>query len=325
MTITVETLRAAALAKTSYENYVVRLNKFQEFTGEGLEWIMLNPKEAITRLMKHLKKASTLSNYITPVCKLYTVNKDFSKKHTKEHQLWRKYLKFYKLEMEKIYKKTQYSKAQADKVVQWKEVEAEFCKTKTKFFDGKLTRREHMEFLLFSIFLNMNPKRADLGNIRIYEKGPVKNTISNYIVLAPKPILVLNAYKTSKFYGTLKENIPFDLLVLLKKSLELWPREHLFLNSRVDPEPYTKNDSYGKFVKRTFGKYFGREMGVGLWRIVYINANVNFQTDEYGDIEEGARLRGHSVLQEFFMYRKKNLPASDRRPDDERGKPIACS
>lgn len=322
MDVTYDNILKSGISEKSYANYVVRLDRMQHITGHNIEWVMLHPLDTITKIKNKIsKEPTTIANNVTAVCKLYTVHPRFAKAHQVERDTWQKYLKHYKTEASNAYKKTVYRTKQEDRLVTWKDTENKFCELKTRFNNGKLDKKEHMEFMLFAVLVNMNPKRADLGNIRIYDKDPHQET--NYIFLSPNPKLVLNKYKTAKFHGKLEEMIPFELLILIKKSILSNPREYLFVDNTG--KPYEKNNSYSQFVRRAFLKHFGKLMGVSLWRHVYINANVDFNNDTFEDLEEGARLRGHSVMQELLTYRKKAVaPKDDRRPDAERGQPAKC-
>jgi hypothetical protein len=320
-------LKLSLIQESSYNNYVVRLNRVQQVTGQNLEWIMKNPIDTIKYVkLKISTNPRTLAGYIAPICKLFQVHPRFQKLNDQHYATWQKYLKHYrKVDIEQT-KKSELSPKQEKNAVGWQSVHEKYCELKDA--PELATKFKIQQFhLLLSLFLNMHAKRADLGNVRIYERDP-KSTTHNYIYLKPKPFLILNKYKTAKVRGAIKEPLNETLVADIKKSLERFPREYLILGSQK-MEPYTKNNSYSQYVKRAFIKHFGRGMGVGLWRIIFITANTDFNETSYGDLEVAAHYKGHSVQQEFLAYRKKPSEKTKdifyKRPSDEKGEPVTCA
>lgn len=327
--ITLDTLDDETLTRKTKDNYKFRANRLVEVTGKDLEWLMIHPKDTLVLVKKHVSsEPSTLANYITIICKLYSLHPEFIRLHAKPYKDYQTYLKFYRNKVQETYKQSEYKKKQENKIVPWKKLQAYFCEYKHKAI-VKTSVKDNLECLLFAFFLNLRPKRADYGNLYVLAKEPARGRApqGNYVILSPKPYLVLNEYKTAKKRGQIKEDIPFELLVQLKESLTLFPRNYVFVSTwpKTYMKPYAKNNSYSRWVMRTFSKHFGKEMGVSLWRSVYINANVDFQYGKYEDIEKGAQLSGHSVQHAFMVYRKFSEPAvGDQRPANEKGKPVKC-
>lgn len=303
MEVSIERLKESGIADSSYQNYLVRLRRLRQVVGDkDWVWILSHPVESISAIKTHISSnASTIVNYIVPICKLFNLYPRIQKLYGEEYLVWQKYLKHYRKSEQETTKRSLFSEKQQQNLVEWKEVADKYCelgadpKSETHY-------EVHQFWLLLSLLLNMNAKRADLGAIQIFKRDPGKKEI-NYLFLEPKMTLVLNLYKTAKVRGAIQEPLNEKLSGDIKRSLELFPRQHLIVSLR-DKEPYKTNNAYSHYVRREFDKHFGRAMGVGLWRIVYITATVDFNETPYDVLEKNAHYKGHSLQQEFMAYRK---------------------
>jgi hypothetical protein len=308
--------------------YAFRLKRLQELTHLPLDYIALHPQETFKTLeaLDTPPDTSTKASYATALCKLYKLHPSYSSQHPTALQGWQEQLQTYKQEEQEAYKKNELKPKQKERLVQWNDLTSLYCTLKRDPL-SKTSMKQNQELLLFSFLLNIRPKRADLGNVRIYQDIPIPlPTTHNLLYLKPQPTLVLNDYsKTADRYGQLIEPLPFELHILLKESLALFPREYVFIGAQLKG-PYLKNNSYSRFVMRAFEKHAGKRMGVSLWRSVYINANVDFQNDSTENIIANARLMGHSFTQQYTCYRKKQDVQSEenQRPREEKGKPVTC-
>lgn len=302
MQVSVERLEKSGIAESSYKHYLMRLGRIKQVMGDkDWVWIMAHPIETITAIKNQIStNPSTIVNCIVPVCKLFSVYPRLQKIHADSYQKWQGYLKHYRNAEQQITKRSVFSEKQKDNLVEWQEVSDKYCELKA---DTRIKTDHdiHQFWLLLSLFLHMNAKRADLGNIKIFKKDPELTDI-NYIVLEPMTI-ILNKYKTAAVRGVIKEPLDKRLADDITFSLETYPREYLLLSPR-SKQPYINNNSYSQYVKREFLRHFNRAMGVGLWRIVYISAKVDFNETPFDQLEREAHYKGHSIGQEFMAYRK---------------------
>lgn len=302
MTLLESISKAQGLNETTKKTYTICANRLVGVTGQSLEWIMANPNKTLLTAKEELTtNASTLSNFCVVICKLYSLNPIYQTSFPNSYKMWQRYLRHYRNKEERQYKESKYTEKQLKNYIGWEEVQAHYCKLKADP-QTHLTQQSNQEYLLFSLLLNMNAKRADLGNIRIHDKDPDFKT-TNYLYFKPQPTLVLTEYKTAKKFGIIKEPLNPTLVSDIKESLRLFPRSHLIVSLRLQ-QPYEKNNSYSQYVKRVFSKHFGRAMGVSLWRSVYISANVDFNDTPYEVLERNALYMGSSVEQELLTYRK---------------------
>lgn len=322
--ISIENLKIDRISAKTLETYKTRLRSIiRSCEGRSLGWILQHPSDVIKLVKQNMSSNNgTIAACAVAICKLYSVYPELQTKWPKAYQLWQHSLVHYRKQDELEIQKSKMTNKQKDKIVDWDSVHTKFCELQ-RSSDTRNKLQNHMEYLLFAMLLNTKPKRADLGKVQIVEK---KQEIDepNYILIPRRNktgTLVLNDYKTSKVYGTLIEPLSENLVSIINDSVNQFPREYLIISSRTH-EPYDKKNSYSHFVRRTFYKYFGKAMGISLWRNVYVRANIDFNEMPYNEMAESARLSGHSVNQMFKTYRKVDMP---QRPRDKMGKPVTCN
>ena len=169
------------------------------------------------------------------------------------------------------------------------------------------TLKSTQQFLLLSILVHLRPKRADLGAVKVYKENDPKKTDENYIVLRTETegtsYLVMNLYKTSKYYQTVEEDMPDELTKDLRTSLGRHPRDYIFTKENGEP---MSNNTYSVFVKHTFEELFGRSTGVSLLRHIYITEKLDFDDMTIQEQEDEAKLMLHtSGLQRRYKWPKK--------------------
>jgi len=168
------------------------------------------------------------------------------------------------------------------------------------------TLKSSQQFLLLSILVHLRPKRADLGAVKIYKEDDPRKTDENYIVLRTEggsSYLVMNLYKTSKYYQTVEEDLPEELTKDLRISLGRHPRDYVF--TKEDGTPMS-NNTYSVFVKHIFEELFGRSTGVSLLRHIYITEKLDFDDMTIQEQEDEAKLMLHtSGLQRRYKWPKK--------------------
>ena len=327
-------LQQTALTQVTRDGYHKRLTHLVKGTGKPIEWIMQNPDAVMTWMNKNIGDngagVASLATYSTAVCKLFSIHPDFKAKNKNAYTRWAQYLALYTKKRTEMYENNDLTPRQRENMVLSEEIKQAFCKLSDDP-EVNTNLKLNLHRLLFAVFLNIRPKRADLGNVWVSRDGtiPAKYAKLNYIHLnAKQPLLVLNTYKTAGMHGNIKEPLPLELVAIIKESLELFPRDHLFVwtrknkNNPNEMHPYDLNDSYGKFVRRAFEQHFGKAMGVSLWRRVYVGENVDFRVMSFKELKENAKLMGHTVLTQLLIYKSSGDQVA-RRAVEDIGKPIS--
>jgi hypothetical protein len=152
-----------------------------------------------------------------------------------------------------------------------------------------------MMYLVLSVYAHIVPKRADLGNVRVYRRLPSAHRDDhNYILLHRRaPVLVINQHKTQASHGRIVEALPRAFVEDVEWSMVVAPRRYLFVKRGGDA--YDKNNSYAKFVMRAFHHHFGKRIGVTFLRHLYLSSAVSFDTTTIAERRDIARKMGHSL------------------------------
>ena len=137
--------------------------------------------------------------------------------------------------------------------VEWSDI----VKKRQELANTKYASKEH---LILALYTYIPPLRQDFGFVKIlFDKPPLIQEKGNYIVLsktANKPsFLVLNDYKTTKTFPQYRKDLPKPLVDIIIKSLEMNPREYLFVNS--EGLPFKNKKRYGENINRTLLSIFG--------------------------------------------------------------------
>lgn len=296
------------VSDASYTNYKSRINTLINITGKDLKYILKHPTEMYEFLKKHYNgKYTTVSNYISVVTKIFSSNKDLADKYPISYKKWKHYLLEMKKAQHEKYQENQASDMQLEKIVTMQDIHTKYTVLKTDATTHN-NLKSHYQFLLLSCFIHIVPKRADLGNIYIYTHKPmILPDDINYITLYnDKPILQINKFKTAKHMPSgLTEEIPAALLADIHTSLKRYPRSYLFTDNKG--KPYTKNNSYSKFVQRSFQHLFGKSMGVSLWRHVWVSTQMDMQNMSQKELSKKIQLMGTSEHQTKNVYKWINI------------------
>lgn len=304
----VELLQKTYPNPKTFENYISRLRGLLQKMGNEsirLTDILHHPDTYYPTIQKAYPSITTRKNILTVLLVLFREDKELSSAHAEAYTKWKKlHDDLSKLQDAQI-RRSEPAEKQLRHYTSYEEIEKKY--EEMRKLAPHDTERHSMQFVLLSILVHLRPKRADLGAIKIYKEQDPRNKERNYIVLRKKgsSYLVMNMYKTSKYYQTVEEEIPNGLVRDIQTSLARWPREYLFRKDDGDP---MSNNTYSVFVKSTFMDLFGRSTGVGLLRHIYITEKLNFDDMTMEEQDAEAKLMLHtSGLQRQYKWPKKVL------------------
>lgn len=303
-------------AKTR-ENYASRLRGLVRNVGAGgLEEILVEPSAWYRKIQAAYPSLATRKNLLTAILVLFREDAELAT-HAEAAGRWRKLHEDLGRHQAARVRRSEPADKQIAHYTSFEEIEAKYDAMKRGH--PHTTRRASLQFVLLSVIVHLRPKRADLGAVLIVrgDRDPNRTDI-NYIVLRGKEatkepttkatggsFLVMNLYKTSKYYQTVQEELPPGLVTDIGTSLTRWPREYLFV--KEDGEPMS-NNTYTKFVQATFADLFGRATGVSLLRHIYISEKLDFDNMTLEEQNAEAKLMLHtSGLQRQYKWPKKVL------------------
>ena len=289
--------------RTKYEYYDV-LRRTLGGMNKTIEWVILHPNSTVHWYVNNISMSTSarlmLANAVVKMTKIYA---QYSAKHLEPVQRWAEIVKECNKEIRNKYKTHEMDEKKQDNMVMYNELKDKYCELSKNPSTMTRSLTSHMEYILFTMLLSIRPKRADLGCVylSVDTSVPEDKLKGNYISISGNTgKLHLNRYKTDKTYGTIEESLPVATVKLIRKSLEILPRDYLIINNRRNPY---NNKTYSKFFTRACEHHFDKAMSASLWRVVFVGENVDFNVDPLV-LEENARLMGHSSAMQMNVYRK---------------------
>lgn len=288
----------------SRENYMSRLRGLLGKLPETqLTSILEHPDTYYPKIQAAYQSLTTRKNVLTAILVLFREDEDLKTNHAASYAKWKKLHDDLTKHQEAKIRRSEPEQKQIEKYTSYEEIEQKYNELRRR--GPHDTERHSIEFLLLSILVHIRPKRADLGSIKIFYENDPRKTDMNYVVIRKKgtSYLVMNVYKTTKYYQTVEEDMPEALVKDIVTSVKRWPREYVF--RKDDGEPMS-NNTYTAFVKATFEKLFGRATGVSMLRHIYITEKLNFDDMTLEEQETEAKLMLHtSGLARQYKWPKK--------------------
>jgi hypothetical protein len=285
------------------ENYISRIRGLiKHMDNKPLSEIIVNPDVYYPQIQKAYPSLTTRKNVLTTLLSLFREDDDLKSKLDIQTK-WKKLHDDLSKLQEAKSKRSEPEPKQVEKYTSYEEIEKKYNELKKSRFHD--TERHSIQYVLLSIIVNLRPKRADLGAVKIYRETDPRKTDENYVVLRKtgSSYLVMNLYKTSKYHQTVEEDLPASLVRDIETSLARWPREYVF---RKDDGKPMSNNTYSAFVKKTFEEFFGRGTGVSLLRHIYITEKLDFDDMTIEEQNEEAKLMLHTTgLQRQYKWPKK--------------------
>lgn len=299
-------LESTYKTKTTLKSYLNRIKTLKErLGGAQLHTIITNPDTYYPELQKMYPSLTTRKNMLTPILALYREDAELQTAFGPQYTRWKKlHDDLTKLQEAKI-RRSEPEAKQIAKYTSYEEITAKYEELRRRGYHD--TERHSAQFLLLSLLVHLRPKRSDLGAVKIYKERDPRSTTENYIVLRSKgaSYLVMNLFKTSKYYQTVEEELPEGFKRDLETSLARHPRDYLFRKEDGDP---MSNATYGVFVMKTFEEFFGRATGVSLLRHIYITEKLDFDDMTMEEQDAEAKLMLHtSGLQRKYKWPKKTI------------------
>lgn len=302
---------AADIAPKTKESYLSSLRTLRQIMrgrgggeeeggdGPGLEWIACNPHEVLRRIVRTYSNAGTRRRLVAAVRGLFKYGGDLKERRPECHARWGRALEKLDAAQRERQLSAEPSKRERDNWVAWPRVLEKERQLAATDFGG-------FDHLLLAMYCLIEPLRQNFGRVRIYRAAPPEapsGENENHLVLTPggRGTLVLTDYKTSKKYGTFKRDLPPELVAVIEKSLERFPRKYLFVD--VEGNPYVHQNSFAKFSNRTLKKLFKKNFTVSLVRHSFISG-LDFNEEVPAALFQKAKNMTHSIGMQQHYRRK---------------------
>jgi hypothetical protein len=300
----------APLSQTTIDTYTVRLRMLTETTGKGLRESILDPKGSNAKLQAKYGSAATRKNVVTAVVAVLAR----AKFPATVRAAWKTRLR-HLLHIDQVARDdNRTSDAVRGKMIDVQEVSRLASRLLKR---GADTLKESQEQLALTMFVDMPPRRADFGRLVVKHGGPAavrkwsgpagKGT---NVVVMPKNgpvVLVMHEYKTAKTYGVHVDDMPRVVSTALRKSLNDFPREHVF-------GPMSAS-GFGHFVTAAFQKHTGKAANINLLRHAYITQVADPKTKTQAELKKIAKSMCHGIeMQGAYNLVGGALPPLDPPP-----------
>lgn len=303
------------VAESTALSYIANLVRLNKGSFSSLTFL----KKQRDEILEHIAKfaPSTESGYLSAITTaLYTI-KD-SHLYTTTYNLYRDLLnsklddqdKFEDENDGKKSEKEQENWMTMDEIKDiWKSLEDKVNEFKDSKSLTKMQFETIVDFLILSLYTLVPPRRnLDFLNAYIITKEvPEAHLVNdyNYIDL-PNHEMIFNRYKSAKWHGTQKVDIPDELMNVL----QLWVKHHpgmktngrkpamikLFVNH--NNEPKTTVNFITLKLKKIFG---GRKIGSSMLRHIFISEEFG---EEFQKMAKVAEEMGHTVSEQRDYARK---------------------
>ena len=291
--------------KTTRELYIRHLKNITSYLDKTVCETIKTPKSSYKKIKKKYNNDNTRLNYVSAIINVFK-HCGFCK-DTKVYDEWYEIQKQLSDIRDKKSKENKASSDELKNMINFDDIKKKFYKL-SKEKEIHEVKQTSQELILIGLYAFLKPKRADYNELKIVKGDKNLKEDENYLVLTTQKnsYILLNNYKTSKHYGELKEKLHSDLVREIKKSLKEHPRKYLFTKLYKDQtEPLNKND-YSKYLKRTFSKYFDKDITINHLRHNYIS-EIDFNKTKLEDLEKISKSMGHTLRkqQEYKWVNKK--------------------
>ena len=293
------------VAAMSLKSYRARLDQFKTATSKALGPSLLEVSSSYKKLQKAFPNTVTRKTIVTSIVSVFKHNPEFEALHKKQATEWRVRQRHLSEMEQAIRDNNVVTDAMRAKLPDIAAV-SEIARKMQAGPPGLDTKKKSMQHLLLRMMVDMPPKRSDLGSVKVCPAStPVPEhgrnskmpaVSGNFVIIHRSgPLtLVLQDYKTSKFYGTFVEKLTDTISKDVRESLKAYPRQYVFEDK--DGKPFDGH-AFGEFVKRTFKEHTNKSSGINAIRHAYIIAATKGKTK--AERRKIATSMNHSLNQQY--------------------------
>lgn len=315
----------SSLAQSTIDLYDSRLKRWISLLStQTIDCLVLNPKRSLQLLIAHLKQTekdterkcctfTNLKNFVAAVVAVLRYSPHVMPalpKRIEFYQLWLHLLD------------------QANKPMKDRRLQQTPSEHQSKCGGSKLTYQDLIDkrnsiaedghlssaFLLLAMYTYLYPVRADYYALQIVHDTE-EPSVPNYIRIHSDHIeLVLRHFKTSRYYKQIRyEAIPLELEIILRQSLEVYPRNYVF--ETTSGLPYSRL-RFSEWASATLQKLFGVELNLTMIRHLFISS-LSMETPAV-ELKKISDLMGHSLgEQRLYKWYPSDLSLSSDDSEED--------
>jgi hypothetical protein len=276
------------ICENFYEN-IIKINYFIKDPYTFLEKLNKYSENTKGRIEGENISLHTKKGFINPIISIFSHNNDLIKQNKKIYEQWIEVKNIIQKPIDTLYNSNIPSNRQQNGYIPFEEL---------IIIKDKLTNGSH-EQLLLAMYTMIPPVRSNYYTTQIFYTKPNNHIDDNYILISDQENYIsLEKYKTSKYYGNIVIDIPKDLLNIIKNSLEIHPREYLFVAKNKNK--YSNEGTFNTWANRTLKKITHNEhITLTMLRHIYISRrDIEVETMSGIDRNDIAKIMGHSIEQQ---------------------------
>lgn len=272
----------ADLSPETKANYRTMCNSMCSKAGENItiNTILSKPAAYLPLIKKWFPKITSYKVHLSIILGLFRYNKALQTKYAKAREKWAEAFKLADEAVTARYETNKPTERQQEGYVEY----AKIIEARDALPKGAINR------VLLGMYTYIRPMRCEYARTAIYKSVVPTDAEPNYILLKTGN-MIIRQFKTKKHHDSYDIELPEPLLEDIRRSLELRPRDWLFVNRAG--EPYTHN-MYTAWSMRAFKSIFGKPLTVSLIRHSFINT-LDMNTLSIQEKKEIALSMGHTI------------------------------
>lgn len=303
-------MKDAIANENTYKSYAGRLRALRTKSGMALAsiaQIVARPDVFAKHFVAEYKTPASRRSVVSAIMAVLKYCPDLAQALPRARQAWREEFDEHEQSLEEQIGHNKLTERQKEKYVSYDRIREAFARMNRG--DPHSTRKDSLRFVLLALVLDLPPTRADFGELHVASKE-INRGDMNYIVVHPRSsrkeyyhansYVVLNRFKTAKYFGRTELELSEKTADIVRASLRRWPRKYLFVDSKGNP--FTKGE-YSQFVRSSFEALVGRSIGISLLRHVFLSEEANLEKLSGHERARLARQMMHSTAQQSTTYR----------------------
>lgn len=223
------------ITKATKENYISKLKKILMLFNVDTFPLSLNANEIIQKIKQEYGKSYL--DYLTVICSLIKYSDKYKQIITNANcKIYSDFMN----ENLKIYRQNIISKTDIKLKFAYSDIIQQLKELKKKDDCS-------IKYLLLYLMVSLPPFRDNYGNVLIVD-NKFTSTTDNYYCNT-NGNLIINNYKTSKYYGQINIILPKQIQTLINKSLKKYPRKYLITSQNDVTKPYKTGKLSQEFPK----------------------------------------------------------------------------
>ncbi len=299
---------SSGLKQNSVSTYIRNIKKLykEHFNCEKLNPLFLKDHQEVVDYIDSLPSNASKKTMCTSIIVML---KSCDEIPDDIKQIYSKKLTSIAYEQNQVYIENQKSEKEDKNWVTNEEIKEKLECLKKKSEQKTITDRQRLvltqKYLILTLYTEIPPLRNDYAYTCVFEKTKdiPEDHPENYIDLETST-LHLKVYKTAKFYGDKKINIPKKVMTIIKKFEKLKKQikddiGHNYLLVKCDFEPMNKLN-----LTKTLNKIFHpKKVSTTILRKVYLSYKYPIQ-HSINEMQQDADIMGHDFMTARKIYTK---------------------